>query len=144
MTSLLSRLHRLKRKLESAPLGRQSVILSILVGLFGFISLGGMRLVYADAHEEKKTVTHPIQGKVVDQQGRPIADAQVALSTETIGVKISSGRLHPYSGNANESRIVITDEYRQQTPDNKTKCPGTNSGRGVGAQDSFSASYCQA
>jgi len=49
-----------------------------------------------------------LAGRAVDGQGKPIADAQVALSTETIGVRISDGKLEPIHKDV-ESRIVETD-----------------------------------
>lgn len=51
----------------------------------------------------------PLSGRVVDGAGDPVAAAQVALSTETIGVQVSHGRLEPMRTDAAESRIVQTD-----------------------------------
>ena len=50
-----------------------------------------------------------MSGRVVDAAGNPVAAAQVALSTETIGVLVSHGKLEPMRGDATESRIVQTD-----------------------------------
>jgi peroxiredoxin len=50
-----------------------------------------------------------LSGRVVDAAGNPVADAQVALSTETTGVLVSHGKLEPMWGNVAESRIVQTD-----------------------------------
>ncbi|UCC99225.1 MAG: redoxin domain-containing protein [Phycisphaerales bacterium] len=49
-----------------------------------------------------------LSGRVVDAAGNPVADAQVALSSEKIGVLVSDGKLRPMHGNI-ESRIVQTD-----------------------------------
>ena len=107
--NIMTRLRRLKQKIDSAPLARQSVAVSVLVGLIGFVGLGGLRLVYAEANEDTATQIHDIQGKVLDPQGRPIAHAQVALSTKTLNVSISSGKLIPPKWGQTESRIVSTD-----------------------------------
>ena len=50
-----------------------------------------------------------LSGRVVDAAGDPVAGAQVAMSTETIGVLVSHGKLEPLRGNVAESRIVQTD-----------------------------------
>ena len=49
-----------------------------------------------------------LSGRVVDENGNTVADAQVALSTEKIGVVVSHGRLEPIRSDV-ESRIVPTD-----------------------------------
>jgi beta-lactamase regulating signal transducer with metallopeptidase domain len=53
-------------------------------------------------------IDNEITGSVVDVNGEPIADAQVALSTEKVGVQVSDVKLEPMLGNV-ESRIVETD-----------------------------------
>jgi hypothetical protein len=50
-----------------------------------------------------------LSGRVVDAAGDPVAGAQVALSTETIGVLVAHGKLEPMRGDVAESRIVQTD-----------------------------------
>jgi len=50
-----------------------------------------------------------LSGRVVDAAGNPVADAQVALSTEKIGVLVSHGKLEPMRGDVAESRIAQTD-----------------------------------
>ncbi|MCP4450799.1 MAG: hypothetical protein GY809_05015, partial [Planctomycetes bacterium] len=107
--NIVTRLRRLKQKIDSAPLARQSVAVSVLVGLIAFVGLGGLGLVYAEADEDTRTLEHDLQGKVMDPQGRPIANAQVALSTRTLSVAISSGKLHAPKWGLKESRIVATD-----------------------------------
>ncbi|MGD8499952.1 MAG: redoxin domain-containing protein [Phycisphaerales bacterium] len=47
-------------------------------------------------------------GRVVDEEGKAVAGAQVALSTEKIGVMVSHGKLKPMQVDV-ESRIVQTD-----------------------------------
>ena len=106
---IMARLRRLKQRIDSAPLARQSVAVSVLVALVGSAGLGGLRLVYADTAEAAHSAMQEIKGTVVDEQGRPIADAQVALSTETLSVSISSGKLIPPNRGRTESRIVTTD-----------------------------------
>ncbi|UCF16590.1 MAG: redoxin domain-containing protein, partial [Phycisphaerales bacterium] len=49
-----------------------------------------------------------IAGRVVDGEGKPVAGAQVALSTDNLGVQVSHGKLEPMLGNV-ESRIFETD-----------------------------------
>ncbi|NQV33711.1 MAG: redoxin domain-containing protein [Phycisphaeraceae bacterium] len=107
--NIMTRLRRLKQQIDSAPLARQSVVISVLVGLMGFVGLGGLGLVYADANLDSQGSIHDIKGRVVNQQGRPIANAQVALSTKTLSVSISSGKLHAPKWGQTESRIVSTD-----------------------------------
>ncbi len=50
-----------------------------------------------------------LTGRVVDETGNPIADAQVAISTEKIGVKISNGKLLPMRRGDIDSKIIQTD-----------------------------------
>jgi len=49
-----------------------------------------------------------LTGRVVDENGNNVADAQVALSTEKIGVLVADGKLQPIRSDV-ESRIVQTD-----------------------------------
>ena len=65
-----------------------------------------------------KTVRARLSGRVVDEQGKPVEDAQVALSTETIGVRISNGKLEPIRKDV-ESRIVQTDSQGSFNPGRK-------------------------
>ncbi len=63
-----------------------------------------------------------LSGRIVDEVGDAIADAQVALSTEKIGVKISNGRLLPLARDGIDSKIVQTDKqgrfnFGQKTSD---------------------------
>jgi len=58
----------------------------------------------------KKAVdSDELSGRVVDETGNPIADAQVAISTEKIGVKISNSKLLPMRRGDIESKIIRTD-----------------------------------
>lgn len=50
-----------------------------------------------------------LSGRVVNTVGNPVTDAQVALSTETIGVLVSHGKLEPMRGSVAENRIVQTN-----------------------------------
>jgi peroxiredoxin len=50
-----------------------------------------------------------LSGRVVDAAGNPVADAQVALSAEKIGVLVSHGKLQPMRGDIADSRIVQTN-----------------------------------
>ncbi len=49
-----------------------------------------------------------LTGRVVDENGNTVADAQVAISTEKIGVLVSNGKLQPIRSGV-ENRIVQTD-----------------------------------
>jgi hypothetical protein len=58
----------------------------------------------------RATAAQDISGRVVDPNGRPVARAQVALSTEKIGVVIHDGVLEPWrTSDAEKGPIVETD-----------------------------------
>ncbi|UCG48562.1 MAG: M48 family metalloprotease, partial [Phycisphaerales bacterium] len=60
------------------------------------------------ASVSSETSQSGLNGRIVDAAGSPIAGAQVAFSTDKIGVQISDGKLKPIRSGV-ESRIVQTD-----------------------------------
>jgi beta-lactamase regulating signal transducer with metallopeptidase domain len=83
----------LQQRVFSASLGRGVVIGVALAGLISMSLLAGLRLALAEpplqaskgqklppAASSKETAIQPIRGKVIDETGRPVADADVWLS----------------------------------------------------------------
>jgi len=62
------------------------------------------------AHDATPSAPQELSGRVVDSDGRPVAGAQVALSTEKIEVSIENGRLEqPRTSDSEKGQIVETD-----------------------------------
>ncbi|MCF7975431.1 MAG: M56 family metallopeptidase [Phycisphaerae bacterium] len=68
--NIVTRLRRLKQKIDSAPLTRQSVTICVLAGVILFTGLGGLNFVHADtdSHPPQDTASHdgtPTEGEIV-------------------------------------------------------------------------------